>query len=502
MLHSMQPIKMYKNKIKNMRLITLFIFITTTQFISSQIPTPNHSSNPIDNTECDYVYLIDNIAFGDDINPIHATTRRASSVTYKGKYFRTYFVYIGDVDLRTYVKYYDNDTGEYSEPVDWGIPLVGAIDIHALPCIHITRDGRIWIVQEKLNGPNQASLHNSPHHFRRSDNSEDISTWTRTHLLGQWLSYPSLVNVGKNKTHFFARLRVGKLQTWFTQNNGDDWYDLSGRLIQGTSLANNGTTIVDLTEDPLRLRMYYDAYELEDAMMVVVRPWNNSAQGKKSHNYSWLIFSFDGKKWGNFDWYLSKGETGKSKDVSLAALNLSDLENGFKLSGGDGTVNENKMNGYVSRPFIVNDHLVFTEQVGHTQSAAHTVGRTHVFTDQLLVTIDRYGNRVEKSIITNSDLTSAQLYTPHIFPYDCNKIKLWINPVGNGDWAEYMTYDEGDTWVKTNVINTDINNGAWNNTFFNYNNTFKLATISMYEKDNPTVHRLIYENLETKKYRD
>lgn len=479
-----------------MKLFTIIFFLISVQLSYSQASI-NTTTTSKDYSKCDYVYLIDNKAFGDDINPIHATTRRSSSVTYKGKYHRTYFVYIGDTDLRTYVKYYDHDTGVYSQPVDWGIPLPGAIDIHALPCIHITRDGRIWVVQEKLNGPNKRSLHNSPHHFRRSNNSEDISSWTRTHLIGQWLSYPSLVDIGSNKTHFFARLRIEKLQTWYTKNNGDDWYDLNDKLIRGTSLSNNGSTVVDLTEKPLRLKMYYDAYELEDAMMVVIRPWNSSEKGKRSNNYSWLIFSFDGKTWGNFDWYLSKTETGQSKDVSISPLNLSDLENGYKLSGGDGTINENKMNGYVSRPFIVNDHLMFTEQVGYTAPVGNTDEWAHVFTDQLLVTVDRCGNRVEKSIIANSDLTSAQLYTPHIFPYDFKTIKMWINPVGNGDWAEYITHDQGDTWLKTNVINTDINNGAWNNTFFNYSNKFKSATISMFEKDNPTVHRLIYENLET-----
>lgn len=485
-----------------MRFITTIFFLVTTNCSFSQVSTPTSSLLSSDNVECDYVYLIDNAAFGDDIHPTHATTRRASSITYKGKYFRTYFVYIGNEDLRTYVKYYDHDTGVYSEPIDWGIPLVGARDIHALPCIHITRDGRIWIVQEKLNGPNLTSLHNSPHHFRRSTNPEDISTWTRTHLLGQWLSYPSLINIGPNKTHFFARLKIEKIQTWFTENNGDDWYDLNGKLIRGTSLSNNGTTVVDLSEDPRRLKIYYDAYELEDAMMLVIRPWNMSTEGKRSHNYSWLIFSFDGKTWGNFDWYLSHGTTGQSKDITQTALNLKDLENGFKLSGGNGNINENKMNGYVSRPFIVDEHLIFTEQVGYTKVNTNTSEWEHIFTDQLLVTLDRYGNRVEKSIIKNSDIADPQMYTPHIFPYDFNNIKMWINPVGDGDWAEYTTENQGDTWVKTNLINSDINNGAWNDTFFNYSHLYKIATISMFEKDNPTVHRLIYENLETKQCRE
>jgi hypothetical protein len=286
---------------------------------------------------------------GADFGINRNTGLSGAAATYRGKYNRTYFAYYEDTNIEAFVNYYDHDTQTFGTPVSWGIPRSGAQDPHAYPEIIVTPKGHILLVQEQLTGTAAINNHNSPHWVRRSTNPEDISSYVESGPLSYYTSYPNLAIIG-DTIHWTMRHqdheRIGYM---FSDDDGQNW-----KRWDGTPVADNNDAMdimVDLVND--NDWAYNWITRAEGYMIKTINHVNQVPNF--AYPASYIIFSKDGRTWGNYEWMV--GAAGAwSKDVpATSAITAAELQTNA-LAAGDATIDADSSN-------IVYDVILYGDEM-------------------------------------------------------------------------------------------------------------------------------------------
>jgi len=373
-------------------------------------------------------------------HPTHATFHRGASVTYRGKYFRTYFAILHETNLEVFVNYYDHDSRTFGEFISWGIPQAGATDPHAQPSITVSPNGHIIITQEQLSGG--GGSHNTPLHIRKSDNPEDHTTWSP--ITGSPVtngqSYATTGKIG-NTMYIFARnhdgtsdRNTGVIRSF---DNADTWELLDGTPIGSSDMQE----ITDFSGQ--NVWNYGHLQQLDSALAYILHVQ------QRDHNLAYpstaILFTKDGETYGNWEWYISDGDSGFSKDVENGSpINYTEIENYAVWGNVDDTTQMKIADNFV----IDGEKLILIAEDGERNSSYQNINIERVF-----LVIDKNGNiEKQKTLSDFPSFSIDQFYRLYISNPSEGVIDfVAINSV-SGRVERWRTKDYGDTYQFMNDI--------------------------------------------------
>jgi hypothetical protein len=377
---------------------------------------------------------------GADFGINRNTGLSGAAATYRGKYNRTYFAYYEDTNIEAFVNYYDHDTQTFGTPVSWGIPRSGAQDPHAYPEIIVTPKGHILLVQEQLTGTAAINNHNSPHWVRRSTNPEDISSYVESGPLSYYTSYPNLAIIG-DTIHWTMRHqdheRIGYM---FSDDDGQNW-----KRWDGTPVADNNDAMdimVDLVND--NDWAYNWITRAEGYMIKTINHVNHSPNF--AYPASYIIFSKDGRTWGNYEWMV--GAAGAwSKDVpATSAITAAELQTNA-LAAGDATIDADSSN-------IVYDVILYGNEMHYVWGQGLRSG-DNIWTNFFYTIHKPDGTKTNYSLTDGNALSSDvdQLIYAQIIATD-DQLMVKVLNVDKGRIDVLSSSNGGKNWVLADSYNT------------------------------------------------
>jgi hypothetical protein len=377
---------------------------------------------------------------GADFGINRNTGLSGAAATYRGKYNRTYFAYYEDTNIEAFVNYYDHDTQTFGTPVSWGIPRSGAQDPHAYPEIIVTPKGHILLVQEQLTGTAAINNHNSPHWVRRSTNPEDISSYVESGPLSYYTSYPNLAIIG-DTIHWTMRHqdheRIGYM---FSDDDGQNW-----KRWDGTPVADN-TDAMDIMVDLVNDNDW--AYNwITRAEGYMIKTVNHVNQVPNfAYPASYIIFSKDGRTWGNYEWMV--GAAGAwSKDVpATSAITAAELQTNA-LAAGDATIDADSSN-------IVYDVILYGDEMHYVWGQGLRSG-DNIWTNFFYTIHKPDGTKTNYSLTDGNALSSDvdQLIYAQIIATD-DQLMVKVLNVDKGRVDVLSSSNGGKNWVLADSYNT------------------------------------------------
>lgn len=344
--------------------------------------------------------------------------------TYRGVHYRTYFAWFALPNSEVKVAYYDHDTKEFSQIFNWGIPRANADDNHAAPAITITPNGYIIVFQEQLQS---ATVHNSSMHIRRSTSPEDPSSWAAISgsPFSDNLSYTHLNYLKDGKMIFYARNFPSQIKSWISNDDGLTWTEFDG-----SAIGTGSTPAVVNLEDGMWA--YHNTFQLDDGVGLTVFPRTGSTG---NYPLTYAIFTFDGITYGNWEWYLSKGGSGWSKDVTGTPISKVDLRNNCVVVGDTATDNNNVRN-YAPRMYVKGKYMALTNDKRTTSNGA---------TDTRFIVMDSTATLISDFTITNNNpYTGLDIGLPSILPINpkVGHYEVFVR-VSDGRVVRMQTMDGG-----------------------------------------------------------
>jgi hypothetical protein len=410
----------------------------------------------------DFYHQTTNIIEEPNLHPTHTLFNRGPQVTYRGKYFRTYFAYIHETNLETYVNYFDHDTKTFGEPVAWGIPQSGATDIHAQANINITANGHIIVTQEQLTGTG-SSAHNSPLHVRKSDNPEDISSWSpiANSPITDHQSYATSGRIGQTM-YIFAREGLQEPRNTMVMRSfdeGDTWERLDGTAINSTSVD-----MQKVTGFTSSTTWNYGQTQQLDSGLVYILHIRQSATSN-SYPSTCLLFTKDGETYGNWEWYANDGASGFSKDVNgVGPITYSEIDSFLVWGEVEGGTAMNRVENFA----ISDNNLVFLAEAGERTPAIANV-------ESHFVVINSEGTKtIDRKLSAHTSYGIDDIHRSYIMSPAKNVFDAYLVITGSGKVERWRTNDFGQTWkFLYDIGETDIGDfGASNpsNLYVDHNN--------------------------------
>jgi hypothetical protein len=161
---------------------------------------------------------------------------------HKGTHERLYFtIFEGEKDAegtsrtgffnRSHISYYDLTTKTFGPKYRFPEKFPSSTDLHNLPVLIVADDGSIIVVKENLSlyGSTSFSGHNSTAEIWRSDNPEDISSFTQVDSLYSGaasnipgLAYPHLFKATNGDLYLLFRHKIGGNEAYLSIIKSDD----------------------------------------------------------------------------------------------------------------------------------------------------------------------------------------------------------------------------------------------------------------------------------------
>jgi len=232
---------------------------------------------------------------------------------------------------RTWVCYYDLETGAFANPValteTYSLPGTdGGGDAeeaspHNLPSIIVNDDGNILVFKEDLSAEAGGYYgHNSHIEVWQSDNIEDISAWTKQTEFGNtvegWsadakLAYPNVFKLPDGTICVVMRWRPGaseqnKVVIIKSEDGGATWSDMS-------DAADSMTTVCFLDRSDLtRWRTYIVHASEKSGINIAVHSYDEDDDSAVKD--IWFLHSDDGENWENARQF-TESSSGFTKNV-------------------------------------------------------------------------------------------------------------------------------------------------------------------------------------------
>ena len=404
-----------------------------------------------------------------------AGTMGPTSYYFEGTYKRLYFVFLeGRKDTsgavrsgkenKSWLSYYDLNTKVFANPVTFTEYFPDSNDLHNLPTVIVADNGNIVVIKESLL---PSGGHNSKMEIWVSDNTEDISAFTKVVELNYELSYPQIYKLTNGNLYLICRERISGEERYNaifrSVDDGLNWTSLSGVADTKTQLFNYNTV------------GYFGYSRLmtskrSQGINLIVNPDIGVTGNTESVLF---LHSDDGIIWENAREFV-EGSGGFSHDiVASGAMTRTILDTNFLV---DGPIASPTTFGLISRhgcldenniPYIVSEY--YNSTITRTNRSSNIYLYYYDVSTHAWIKKDVYPKLVRSN--TEFGYANANLSGTKIITYDNGKFDIIVNCVKDiGDLNNPDTVISSGTLVagvhyriittdgslKTNLVADDV----------------------------------------------
>jgi hypothetical protein len=375
---------------------------------------------------------------------------------YSGTYNRTYVVFMGDradSPMYNYIFYYDHDTGLFSDYEIVTSSASGELHLHAT--MVIDDEGYIYTCVE--------SSHNSSIKIYKSDNPEDITSFTQINTLTGSYAYPRMDFTENGRLVIIARNGFYKLTLAYSDDKGSSFTvtDLTTQFNPSDEFWMYAVSVYARKEQGIHILLNYRANDAAD----------------RGYPNLYHFYSKDGINWGDAVHFQTNGESGFMKDVSSAPITKEEADHNYAVILEEGDYSN--LNHAGGATLDESGNIYITVATGNYNQTPNldghfiyrfnnTTWRKFDVTSLVTLTSDTRTNSEKASV---NDIVSFAQDHLRIFVRDVTGSQ--IGTYDAGEVRVYESFDGGATWglynylFKDSSYNTQSNTGVVQGNYYN-----------------------------------